>query len=200
MPTPQPPPPKSSGENGKHVVLVQVLTGQSTVDPKGYAHFKLSCPAPAVQTCQGTILLQVRIQPKKPKGSKKKPPLQTVTVGSGTFKIRVTQSAMVKVTDHEAGAQPARGLPAHQGEGDGLGEGRAERQGHHGLVRHGPGAGTGDHDQDEVTTSRRARSASSSPIASDAVAAGDGALRTCIIRSVPTIRKSSTRLPSGASA
>ena len=97
MPTAQPPPPKSSGENGKHVVLVQVLTGQSTVDPKGYAHFKLSCPAPAVQTCQGTILLQVRIQPKKAKGAKKKPPLQTVTVGSGTFKIRVTQSAMVKV-------------------------------------------------------------------------------------------------------
>ncbi len=97
VPTAQPPPPKSSGENGKHVVLVQVLTGQSTVDPKGYAHFKLSCPAPAVQTCQGTILLQVRIQPKKPKGSKKKPPLKTVTVGSGAFKIRVTQSAMVKV-------------------------------------------------------------------------------------------------------
>ena len=98
VPTAQPPPPKSNGENGKqHVVLVQVLTGQSTVDPKGYAHFKLSCPAPAVQTCQGTILLQVRIQPKKAKGAKKKPPLQAVTVGSGTFKIRVTQSAMVKV-------------------------------------------------------------------------------------------------------
>ena len=31
------------------------------------------------------------------KGAKKKPPLQAVTVGSGTFKIRVTQSAMVKV-------------------------------------------------------------------------------------------------------
>ena len=98
VPTAQPPPPKNpGGGTTKHVVLVQVLTGQSTVDPKGYAHFKLSCPAPAVQACQGTLLLQVRIQPKKPKGSKKAPPLQTVTVGSGTFKIRVTQSAMVKV-------------------------------------------------------------------------------------------------------
>jgi hypothetical protein len=83
--------------NGKHVVLVQVLTGTSTVDPKGFAHFKLSCPAPAVKTCQGTVMLQVRIQPKKPKGAKKAPALQTVTIGSGTFKIRVASSASVKV-------------------------------------------------------------------------------------------------------
>jgi Calx-beta domain len=91
VPTPQP------KTNAKHVVLVQVLTGQSTVDPKGYAHFKLSCPAPAVKTCQGTVMLQVRIQPKKPKGAKKDPPLQTVTIGSGTFKIHVITSALVKV-------------------------------------------------------------------------------------------------------
>ncbi len=95
IPVPQPQPKNKT--SSKHVVLVQVLTGQSTVDPKGYAHFKLSCPAPAVKTCQGTVMLQVRIQPKKPKGAKKDPPLRTVTVGSGTFKIKVTKSASVKV-------------------------------------------------------------------------------------------------------
>ena len=91
VPTPQP------KTNAKHVVLVQVLTAQSTVDGKGYAHFTLSCPEPAVQSCQGTIVLQVRVKPKKKKGSKKDPPLQTVTVGSGTFNLHVITSASVKV-------------------------------------------------------------------------------------------------------
>ncbi len=93
-PTPLPTPKTTSG---KHAVLVQVLTGQSTVDPKGYAHFTLSCPEPAVQMCQGKVTLQVRVRPKKKKGAKKVPPLQTVTVGSGTFKIHVITSASVKV-------------------------------------------------------------------------------------------------------
>ena len=39
-----------------------------------------------------------------------------------------------------------------------------------------------------------------SAIASDEVAAGDGALRTCRIRREPVITKSSTRVPSRASA
>ena len=96
-PTPLPTPQPKTGTGSKHVVLVQVLTGQSTVDPKGYAHFTLSCPEPAVQMCQGTVTLQVRIQPKKKKGAKKAPPLQTVTVGTGTFKIHVITSASVNV-------------------------------------------------------------------------------------------------------
>ena len=52
---------------------------------------------PAVKTCQGTVMLQVRAPGKKPKGSKKDPPLQTVTLATGTFKIRVTHSASVKL-------------------------------------------------------------------------------------------------------
>ncbi len=96
----------------------------------------------------------------------------------------------------EAGADAARRLPPDQGEGHGEGEGSAERQGHHRLVRDGAGAGAPDHRQEPVITSRSARSASSFPIASEAVAAGDGALSTCIIRCEPTIRKSSTSRPS----
>jgi hypothetical protein len=50
-----------------------------------------------VKRCQGTIVLQVRMQPKKKKGAKKKPPLKTVQVGSGKFTISVNHSASVKV-------------------------------------------------------------------------------------------------------
>ena len=39
-----------------------------------------------------------------------------------------------------------------------------------------------------------------SPMLIDAVAAGEGALSTCTIRSASTIRKSSSRAPSGSSA
>lgn len=44
------------------------------------------------------------------------------------------------------------------------------------------------------------RAAISSPIASEDVAPGEGALRTCTTRSSPSKTKSSTRVPSGASA
>ncbi len=89
--------PQKQPTGNKHVVLVQVLNGQSTVDGKGYAHFMLLCSVPAVKACQGTVVLQVRVQPKKKKGAKKNPPLQTVTVASGKFKISVTKSAQVKL-------------------------------------------------------------------------------------------------------
>ena len=82
---------------GKHVVLVQMLTGQSSVDSKGYVHYKLRCPTPAVKHCQGTIVLEVRMQPKKKKGATKAPPLKTVQVGSGKFTINVNHTASVKV-------------------------------------------------------------------------------------------------------
>ena len=91
VPTPQPKTP------AKHVVLVQMLSGQSIVDNKGYAHYMLRCPVPAVKRCVGTIVLEVRVQPKKKKGAKKAPPLKTVTVGSGKFTITVGKSASVKV-------------------------------------------------------------------------------------------------------
>src|SRR5262249_12351294 len=47
---------------------------------------------------------------------------------------------------------------------------------------------------------RNALRAGSSPIASEAVAPGDGAFRTCIIRPPPSIRKSSASRPSGVIA
>ena len=111
VPTPQPPTVVNTGPPqikptplpvkqptaSKHVVLVQVLTGTSTIDPKGYVHFRLNCPEPAVKTCQGTVLLQVRVPGKKPKGSKKDPPLKTVTVGTGKFKMKVNKFTSVKV-------------------------------------------------------------------------------------------------------
>ena len=106
QPKPQPVPQQQpTSPTGKHVVLVQLLTGQSTVDSKGYAHFKLSCPAPAVKACQGTIVLQVRVVKKttskgakaNQKGKKKDPPTKTVTVASGKFKIKVGKTASVKV-------------------------------------------------------------------------------------------------------
>jgi hypothetical protein len=104
LPAPQPP------QKGKHVVLVQVLTGQSAVDSKGYVHFKMSCPVPAVKTCQGTIVLQVRVaakstskSTKNQKGKKKDPPTKTVTVASGKFKIKVNKTASVKLKVTKAG-------------------------------------------------------------------------------------------------
>ncbi|HST16386.1 MAG TPA: Calx-beta domain-containing protein [Gaiellaceae bacterium] len=96
-PNPTPVPTKQPPGTGKHVVLVQMLTGQSAVDSKGYVHYKLRCPTPAVKRCQGTIVLEVRMQPKKKPGAKKAPPLQVVQVGSGKFTITVNRTASVKV-------------------------------------------------------------------------------------------------------
>jgi len=96
-PTPQPVPTKQPPGTGKHVVLVQMLTGQSAVDAKGYVHYKMRCPSPAVKRCQGTIVLEVRMQPKKKPGAKKAPPLKVVQVGSGKFTITVNRIASVKV-------------------------------------------------------------------------------------------------------
>ncbi len=95
--TPTPVPAPQPKGTAKHVVLVQMLTGQSAVDSKGYVHYKLRCPTPAVKRCQGTIVLEVRMQPKKKKGATKAPPLKTVQVGSGKFTITVNRTASVKV-------------------------------------------------------------------------------------------------------
>lgn len=101
LPTKQPP-------GAKHIVNVQMLSPQSTVDAKGYAHFTVMCPVPAVKTCAGRILLQVRVKVKpkqttlsaksaKKKSAKKAPALKTVTLGTGTFKIKVGKRVRVKV-------------------------------------------------------------------------------------------------------
>jgi Calx-beta domain len=94
VPTPLP---QQQPKGNKHVVLVQVLTGQSTVDGKGYLHFMLKCPVPAVKSCEGTVVLQVRVAQKKAQGVKKDPPPTTVSVGAGSFKISVGKSVSVKV-------------------------------------------------------------------------------------------------------
>ena len=65
---PTPVPAQQPKGTGKHVVLVQMLTGQSRVDSKGFVHYKLRCPVPAVKNCQGTIVLEVRVQAKKKQG------------------------------------------------------------------------------------------------------------------------------------
>ena len=117
---PQPVPQKQPTTSAKHVVLVQVLNGQSAVDAKGFAHFKLSCPVPAVKACTGTIVLQVRVAvkkkvakktaakktaAKKTQGVKKAAPpkTKTVTVASGKFKIKVGKTASVKLKVTKAG-------------------------------------------------------------------------------------------------
>jgi chitinase len=88
----------------KHVVNVQIVgAGLSSVDTKGYAHYKLRCPAPAVKSCQGTIVLQVRVKAKKTEASKKAPAYKTVQVGSGKFKISVNRSTPVKIKVSKAG-------------------------------------------------------------------------------------------------
>ena len=53
---------------------------------------------------------------------------------------------------------------------------------------------------DRMRNDRHASSAMYSPMASEAVAAGEGALSTWTARSVAMMRKSSTRLPSGSTA
>ncbi len=86
-----------------HAVHVTMLTGQSRVDAKGFAHYKLRCPVPAVKNCQGTIVLEVRVQAKKTQASKKAPTYKTVQVGSGKFMIPVNRTAMVKIKVSKTG-------------------------------------------------------------------------------------------------
>ena len=86
-----------------HAVHVTMLTGQSRVDAKGFAHYKLRCPVPAVKNCQGTIVLEVRVRAKKTQASKKAPTYKTVQVGSGKFMIPVNRTAMVKIKVSKTG-------------------------------------------------------------------------------------------------
>ena len=104
-PTPTPKPvPTPQPKGAKHVVLVQMLApGQSVVDSKGFAHYQLRCPVPAVKSCQGTIVLEVRVKANKTQASKKAPTYNTVQVGSGKFKINVNRSTSVKVRVSKAG-------------------------------------------------------------------------------------------------
>jgi hypothetical protein len=83
-----------------HQVLVVMLTGESRANAKGQATYSISCPDVVIQLCAGTVTFDVRVQAKPKKGSKKKPPLTNVRVGSGTFSVHTgkTGSVVIKLT------------------------------------------------------------------------------------------------------
>ena len=86
--------------NTDHQVLVKLLTGESRANAKGQATYRVSCPDVVIQLCAGTVIFDVRVQGKAKKGSKKKPPLTNVRVGSGTFSVHTgkTGSVVIKLT------------------------------------------------------------------------------------------------------
>ena len=83
-----------------HLVLVQLLTGDSRADAKGRATYRVSCPDVVIQLCSGTVAFDVRVQAKVPKGSKKKPKLTNMRVGTGTFSVHSgkTGNVVIKLT------------------------------------------------------------------------------------------------------
>ncbi len=95
--------PEGPKTDQSHLVQVQMVSGQSRVDAKGFAHYKLRCPVPAVKHCQGTIVLEVRVQAKKTQASKKAPTYKTVEVGSGKFTIAVNRTALVAIKVSKSG-------------------------------------------------------------------------------------------------
>jgi hypothetical protein len=83
-----------------HPVSVQLLTGESRANAKGQATYRISCPDVVIQLCAGTVVFDVRVQAKPKKGSKKKPALTNVRVGSGTFSVHTgkTGTVVIKLT------------------------------------------------------------------------------------------------------
>jgi hypothetical protein len=81
-----------------HLVLVQMLTGQSRANAKGQATYRLSCPDVVIRQCAGTVTFDVRVQAAAKKGSKKKPTLTTVRVGSGKFSLHTGKTGSVVIT------------------------------------------------------------------------------------------------------
>jgi hypothetical protein len=77
-----------------------MLTGDSRVDVKGRATYRISCPEIVIDLCSGTVAFDVRVPAKVPKGSKKKPKLTTLRVGTGTFSVHSgkTGTVVVKLT------------------------------------------------------------------------------------------------------
>ena len=70
-----------------------MLTGESRANAKGQATYRVSCPDVVIQLCAGTVTFDVRVQAKAKKGSKKKPALTNVRVGSGTFSVHTGKTA-----------------------------------------------------------------------------------------------------------
>ena len=80
-----------------HLVLVQMLTGQSRANAKGQATYRISCPDVVIRLCAGTVTFDVRVQGKAKKGSKK-PILTTVRVGNGKFSLHTGKTGTVVIT------------------------------------------------------------------------------------------------------
>lgn len=94
VPVPTQQPVQTNGP-ATHLVLPGILNGESKVDAKGHASFRVSCPSVVVKRCKGTIALEVRVAQKATKSSKAK--LKTIRVGNGAFTIPVGKIAAVPV-------------------------------------------------------------------------------------------------------
>ena len=81
-----------------HPVLVRMLTAESRANAKGHVTYRISCPNVVIQQCIGTVVFDVRVQPTTPKGSKKKPALKTLRVGSGKFAVHTGKTGTVTIT------------------------------------------------------------------------------------------------------
>jgi hypothetical protein len=110
VPLPAPQPKQPGGGAADHLVLPAILNGESKVDAKGRAAFKVTCPKIVVKRCTGTITLEVRVAQKVKKGSKAKPTLKTIRVGSGTFTITVGKTNAVPVKLTKAGLDVVKAL------------------------------------------------------------------------------------------
>jgi hypothetical protein len=93
LPTQQP----TQQKGQKHLVLAGIVNGQSKVDARGRASFRISCPAVVTKRCKGTVALEVRVADKPPKGSKAKAKLKTIRVGNGAFTINAGKVAAVPI-------------------------------------------------------------------------------------------------------
>jgi Calx-beta domain len=83
VPTPVPLPQQQPTQpTTKHLVLPALVNGESRVDAKGRASFRVSCPGIAVGHCRGTVAMDVRVPQKK--NSKK---LKLVRVANGKFSV-----------------------------------------------------------------------------------------------------------------
>lgn len=100
--------PRQTGGANSHLVLPAIVNGESKVDAKGRASFKITCPKIVVKRCKGSIALDVRVAQKAKKGAK--PTLKTVRVGNGTFTINVGKTSAVPVKLTKAGLAVVKSL------------------------------------------------------------------------------------------
>ncbi len=81
-----------------HLVLVQMLTGNSRANAKGQRGTAPGRPDVVIQLCSGTIVFDVRVETTVPRGSKKKPKLTNLRVGNGAFSVHSGKTGTVVVS------------------------------------------------------------------------------------------------------